>query len=404
MKRWKKISLSVLALIVLAQLPFVYRRFRLSRLHTAIQQLNASHPTPKNDGEFREYKGVIHVHSFLGGHSTGTFAAILEGAKANQLDFVIMTEHPSPNFDTAALTLKGEIAGVLFINGNEVLTSDQERLLLLPGSEAAAAAGSISTPQTIAEQKSRGGVALVAYPQEFKDWNAPGYDGIEVYNVFTNARQINPVVTFFDGLWSYRLYPDLMFANFYQRPAANLKAWDDAMLTMNRRLVATAGNDAHANIGFSLTDSSGKTLLGMQLDPYERSFKLVRMHVLIPTGQTLSTETLLAALRSGHCFIGFDLFGDTSGFRFTANEGAYRKIQGDELNLTRSVHLLANTSTTSRMVLFKNGNPIKEQQGQTEFDFEISELGVYRVEAYLSQLPKPFSEEPWIISNPIFVR
>ena len=38
-------------------------------------------------------------------------------------------------------------------------------------------------------------------------------DGVEVYNVFTNARRVNPVVAFFDVLWSQRAYPELIFAN-----------------------------------------------------------------------------------------------------------------------------------------------------------------------------------------------
>ena len=46
------------------------------------------------------------------------------------------------------------------------------------------------------------------------------------------------------------------------------------------RLTGVAGNDAHANIGVSLKDSSGKTLLGIQLDPYETSFRLVRLHAV----------------------------------------------------------------------------------------------------------------------------
>src|SRR6185369_17056047 len=95
---------------------------------------------------------------------------------------------------------------------------------------------------------------------------------------------------------SFGSYPDLLFANFYQRPAENLNKWDYAIATTGRRLVAIAGNDAHANIGASLIDSSGKTLLGLQLDPYERSFHLVRVHVLVPKDQPLSSETLLGAL------------------------------------------------------------------------------------------------------------
>ena len=115
--------------------------------------------------------------------------------------------------------------------------------------------------------------------------------------MFTNARRINPVVMFFDGLWSYRSYPELLFANFYERPAENLKLWDEA-LASGRRLVATAGNDAHSNVGLTLNDSSGKTLLGIKLDPYERSFRLVRMHVLLPREKELTAESLLAALQA----------------------------------------------------------------------------------------------------------
>ena len=130
--RWKKLLLSLLVLFLLSQIPFAYRRYKLGRLHAAIQQLNSQRVvTQANDG-LAEFKGVIHVHSFLGGHSTGNFEEIIAAAKSNQLDFVVMTEHPSKNFNTAEMTLKGEHGGVLFINGNEV-SGTQRRLLLLPG-------------------------------------------------------------------------------------------------------------------------------------------------------------------------------------------------------------------------------------------------------------------------------
>ena len=101
MKRWKKIVLVLLGLIIITQFPFAYRRYRLGRLQTTIAQLNSQRLTSSNPGDFVEYKGVMHVHSFLGGHSTGTFAEIIAAANANQLNFVVMTEHPSPDFDTA---------------------------------------------------------------------------------------------------------------------------------------------------------------------------------------------------------------------------------------------------------------------------------------------------------------
>ena len=86
------------------------------------------------------------------------------------------------------MTLQGLHGGVLFINGNEVSAENGDRTLVLP------------------EETS-----IAAYPDEFKGWDTPGLDGVEVYNVFTNSRRINPVVAFFDALWSKRAYPELIF-------------------------------------------------------------------------------------------------------------------------------------------------------------------------------------------------
>ena len=310
----KFILLVVLFLLLLSQIPFAYRRFKLRRLSSAIQQLN-SQRTPAQPNGFKEYKGVVHVHSFLGGHSAGTFSEIISAAQANQLQFVIMTEHTEKEFDTAAMTLKGTHGGVLFINGNEVSAENGDRLLVLPGD-----------------------VSIVAYPQEFKNWDTARVNGVEVYNVFTNAKQANPLIAFFDVLWSQRSYPDLIFALYFQRPDESLKKWDQALT--RARLTATGGNDAHANIGVSLNDSSGKKLLGIKLDPYEVSFRLVRLHVLIEENKPLDETTLIEAVRAGHCFIGFDFLGDSSGFVFEA----------------QSSHFPISANATSRAMSLRCGN------------------------------------------------
>jgi len=403
MKRWQKLLLVLLALLICAQIPFAYRRYRLGRLHDAIQQLN-SQRQPRPADQFVEYKGVLHVHSFLGGHSTGNFEEMISAAKQNQLDFVVITEHTSANFNTAALTLKGNHGGVLFINGNEVSSPTQERLLIFPGDETANLSEDLPIAGELARARERGALALVAYPQEFKSWNAGGYDGVEVYNVYTNARHINPFVMFFDGLWSYRSYPDLLFATFYARPGDSMKRWDDAIRLTGKPLVATAGNDAHANVGLSLDDASGKTWVGFTADPYERSFRLVRMHVLVPAGEPLNSASLLRALAAGHCFIAFDLFGDPSGFRFKATNGNEQKIQGDEIALRNRVALSLRLPVSARVVLLKDGQFVKEDVGIKEKEYEVTEKGSYRVEVYLPQLPGAAGAQPWIISNPIYVK
>jgi hypothetical protein len=414
MKRWKKLLLLLLTLALLSQVPFAYRRYKLGRLHAAIQQLNSQRTGVAGDTNFLEFKGVAHVHSFLGGHSAGNFAEIIAAAQSNQLNFVVMTEHPARDFNTAAMTLKGEHGGVLFINGNEVRTSTGDRLLLVPGDEQASSDGQRTTAEVLSRRApGTAGLELIAYPGEFKSWETSGYDGIEVYNVYTNARRINPLVMFFDALWSYRSYPDLLFANFYIRPTDDLKKWDELISQKGTRLVATAGNDAHANVGMNVNDSSGKTLAGFKLDPYDRSFRLVRLHVLAENLSRLNRQfafplfdekILLHAISEGHCFIGFDLFGDTTGFRFAAHDGDENKIMGDVIKLEDQVSLTVSVPVPARIVLLKDGVQIQDVSETNHLEVVAREKGSYRVEVYLPQLPKPAGDQPWIISNPIYVR
>jgi hypothetical protein len=375
----KKILIAVVAVFLLTQIPFACRRYKLRQLSAAVQQINAELARiPKPDYRY-EYKGVVHVHSILGGHSSGTFSEIISAAQKNQLDFVIMTEHTEKDFDTAAMTLKGMHGNVLFVNGNETSAENGDRLLKLPQD-----------------------VSIVAYPEEFKNWEAPGLNGVEVYNVYSNTRRANPVVAFFDVLWSHRAYPDLLFGLYFERPNESLKKWDQALT--RSKLTGIGGNDAHSNIGVSLRDSAGKTLAGIQLDPYETSFRLVRLHVITTDAKILLQEDLLAGIKSGHCFIGFDLFGDSFGFKFEAKTPTKTVIQGDEITLENDTRLVVHTPTASRILLFKDGSVILNESGVTTKEIPITERGVYRVEVYLPQIERIIGEKPWIISNPIYVR
>jgi hypothetical protein len=377
MRSKKTIILLIFILLFLTQIPFVYRRYKLRRLSAAIQQLNSERTSHEHD-RFTEHVGVVHVHSFLGGHSAGTFSEIISAAQANRLQFVIMTEHAEKDFDTAAMTLNGMSGGVLFINGNEVSQENGDRLLQLPEE-----------------------ISIAAYPEEFKGWDMAGLNGVEVYNVFTNARRINPVLAFFDVVWSQRAYPELIFANYLQRPAESLKKWDQGLA--QRQLTAVGGNDAHSNIGVSLKDGSGKTLLGVQLDPYETSFRLVRLHALIEKNRPVDGPAVLSAVRAGHCYIGFDFLGDASGFSFEAENPGEQKIQGDEIGLTKETLLRIHTPVSSRIVVFKDGAVLLDETGIKARELPVTERGVYRVEVYVPQLGWA-GKQPWIISNPIYVR
>ncbi len=174
----RRFIFGVLAILLLAQLPFIYRRFELRALHRSLQEMQARRVVHE-DAAFREYIGVMHVHTSLGGHSTGTLADVIKAAQANKLDFVVMTEHTEDDYDTAALTLAGERGGVLFIPGNETQTRSGSRFIVLPGAaETGREDDGRSTLDFTLREREAGRAVFVAYPAEFREWNAAEYDGI----------------------------------------------------------------------------------------------------------------------------------------------------------------------------------------------------------------------------------
>ena len=417
MNRRKKIALVLLALLVVSQAPFAYRSYQLRRLGAAIDALNAGRvaapPGEKVLDDDSRTVGVFHVHSFLGGHSTGTLEEIVRAAKSERLAFVVMTEHPSPRLDTAAATLKGTHDGVLFVGGSELVASDGGRLFVVPG--VAAPAQNPPLQELVTRAKSEWRLAVVGYPEEARDRGLAGFDGVEVYNLYTNAKRINYLTMFFDGLWSYWGRPELLFARFYERPTENLRRWDEYNASGAGRAYAFAGNDAHANVGFALQDRAGQKVLDFKLDPYERSFSLVRTHVFSNRGEheeevPFDEQNLLGELRSGHFFLAFDVFGDSTGFSFTAaanrDSETWVASMGDEIKLPPGgeVRLTVTLPVQARTVFFRDGQVVHEVPNASRAYLAVEQKGVYRVEVYLDQLGSLLEGKPWIISNPIFVR
>ena len=68
------------------------------------------------------------------------------------------------------------------------------------------------------------------------------------------------------------------------------------------------------------------------------------------------------------------------------------------------MRLRVATPVKSRVQLIKDGRVTAEVQATQEKDWLVQERGVYRVEVYLDDLPAPLNSQPWIISNPIYVR
>lgn len=401
MKLWKKILLVLLAVVLLAQIPFVYNRRQTGKLAEKIAQMQTQRTNFSNPN-FNEYKGIIHAHTNLGGHSTGSFDELIGAAVVNDLDFVVMTEHFSENYDTSALTLNGFYGKTLFVGGNEVDTASVDRFLMIPGGADAYRLAFEKTESFLEKAHSQNRIALITYPERFKTWDA-NFDGIEVFSLHTNAKKMNPATFIFDALWSYGSYPKETLARYFERPDANLQKYDE--IAARRKITLFAGTDAHSNIGFHLLgDDAENKIINVKLDPYATIFGLARAHVLLAKDKPLTRENLTEAVKNGNLFVGIDVLGDSRGFTFTAENGVETKIQGDEIPLQNGVKLRSAAPLAARFVIFKNGEKVFEESGKTEIAFDAKEKGAYRTEVYLDALGSPFEKMPWIFSNPIYVR
>ncbi len=400
----KRIALVLLVLGVLLQIPFAVNRFRTARLASTIEQM-ASARTAVPDKGFRDYKGVFHVHSFLGGHSTGTFDELISAAESNGLDFVVMTEHVSSLFDSASSTLNGKHGRALWIGGNEISTADGDRFLVLDGFDGLEALGRKSTRDFLAEVHDRGKFAVIAYPEIFRSWDEKS-DGFEVFSLNTNAKNMNPLLFFFDALWSYGAYPELTLAKYVKRPTEDLGRYDT--LAQKGEPALFGGNDAHSNIGFHIGDEANNRWIDLQYDRYGMVFRVLRTHVLLRDGIELDRESLMQALKNGNSYISFDVLGDPSGFAFYAMTNDGPVMMGDTAGpvdgSTPEKVLVAESPLKARIVILKDGVPVFEVKSTNRAEYRPREDGAYRTEIYLDSLGSPFESVPWIMSNPVFVR
>ena len=393
--------LIVLASVLVLQIPFAYRRYQLGELSGRIAELQ-NQRMPARNQNYRDLKGVIHVHTMLGGHSLGGFGELIKAASSNALDFVVMTEHVSNDFDTSALTLKGFYGNTLFIGGNELETKSQDRFLLVNSDADAQNAKQTETKEFLQKVHAKKQIALITYPQNFNSWDSE-FDGIEVFSIHTNAKKMDILTLPLDVAWSYNPYPELLLARYFQRPADALQKYDE--VAAKRKTTLFAGSDAHSNIGYHLIgDDVGNKLLKIKLDDYATIFRLVRTHALLKNDEQTTQENLIEALKNGHTYIGFDCLSDTAGFSLSADNGTEQKIQGDEIALKNGVKLRISAPQTARFIIYKNGEKVFESGGSSEVVFDAGEPGTYRVEAYLDSLGGTFEKIPWILSNPVYVK
>jgi hypothetical protein len=254
-----------------------------------------------------------------------------------------------------------------------------------------------------------GGFGVAAHPGSprpslrWTEWDA-AFDGLEWINGDSEWRD-EPRVPVARALFSYLFRAPEAMARLLDRPVEVLQQWDD--LSARRRVVALAGIDAHAWLGYGQrTDPDGGGI-HIRIPGYEESFRTFSNHVILDapfSGEAESdNRALIDALRRGRVYSVIDGLATPGGLSFTATSGAARAGVGDELPIDGDVIVRASVTAPphTTIVLFKNGERVHEV---TDGALEMNggrDPAAYRVEAYVRDGPGG-PPVPWIVSNPIF--
>jgi len=338
---------------------------------------------------YRDFRGAIHVHSYLSHDSKGTPDEVLQAAKTARLNFLIMTDHNNPRIYQEGMN--GRYGDLLVIRGAEIGLNGS--YILAIGLPRDLDPAPHTMEEVLRQVKALGGMAIVAHPKRFRSWDSHDYEAMEVYDLLDSIKEQRWRYPryLFDFLYSFDSYPEELFLSVIERPDWSLAKWDE--INRDRKVTAIGTSDAHQNVKF----------LGRQLDPYSTSLRFVDTHIIIASSAShLDREDVLSALRSGHAYVSHDLLADPTGFQFFVTDQTHTWIMGDDVALKPGLELTVKSPLPARIRLLKNGGVTREVSGNTlTFFLQDDGVGVYRTELSLHVLGQWW---PWIFSNPIYVK
>ena len=346
-----------------------------------------------------ELTGIIHCHSTYS-DGTGTVPEIAAAARANDLDYLLLTDH-----DTLAAAQHGEEGwhdSVLVLVGTEVSPYRRNHYLAFGLHEPIDHRG-LTPAQIVRRVTEAGGFGFPAHPfsrgsERFRrggqgmpwdDLDADGYTGIELWSFVTDtAERVNSI----RELLSFVIAPQRFLDH---PPRRNLEQWD--RLCAQRRCVALGGADAH-QIGIRV---AGRVPL--RLMAYRRSFRHLRTHLLVdqPLRHELDADraAVFGALRAGHAFLAVDSVAPAQGFRFWAEGDDAALSMGDEAR-AGDWTLRVRVPAAARVRLIRDGAEAAAADG-TSLEHRAEGPGAYRVEAYRDAHGR---DRTWVLSNPIYLR
>ena len=248
------------------------------------------------------------------------------------LQFIILTDHGDA---TRAPDPPAYRSGVLTIDGVELnTTAGHYAVIGLPASPYPIA----GTPADVIEDVHRlGGFGFAAHPGSprpslsWQGWDSP-IDGLEWINGDSEWRD-EPWMPIGRAVLTYLLRAPQSMATLLDRPEGVLRQWD--ALAAVRPVVALAGIDAHARLGFRQRTDPDASSIHVRLPGYESSFRTFSNHVALDgplSGQPdIDARRVIEAIRNGHAYSVIDALATPGSLTFTATSGARTAQMGDSL-------------------------------------------------------------------------
>ena len=337
--------------------------------------------------ELKEYpleaEGVYHIHSI---HSDGkkNVEEIAKLASQASLDFIILTDHGSPNRESYAS--QGWKEGVLVLAGTEISVSRGHLVAL--GFNLPARKFSLETEHAVYEIEGVGGFSIIAHPYSKTQWSwgeFVGYSGIEIMNADSMLRK--DILVSLPYLPALLLKPKYFLLKIVDSPDRNLRKWDEL-------------NILHPIYGYLSVDAH---LL------YRPLFDSFHLHLLLqcPLSEDFdqASQQIFEALKEGRFYNSIHAAAHGQGFRFWGEKGAEIINMGSEaiLDSPVTIHVQDPFPFATEKHLIHNGKDIFSSS-EENVSYTASQPGVYRVEVYLKERSPLRKNIPWIISNPIFLR
>ena len=376
--------------------------------------------------ELKEYKGILHAHTYWSHDSRGTLEEILPAAKHAKLDFLFFSDHPHGDLDTFPRSYHGTYDGIIIEPGTE----SSDGVMVCPMDSVVLDWGE-GMDTIIKKVVDAGGLALYVHTEKPHDWDNPDYQAMEIYNIHTDMldeEKLAPLIINF--VVNGKKYKHWAYREMYDEQTEILANWDS--LNMKRKIVGMAAPDAHNNqniraryLDNGLVEWVGpnantivikepglreKLLCGQpdpagwifkfDVDTYYASFNYVNTHIFC---DTLSNTSIKNHLVEGHAFIAFENLAEATGFQFYAgdHENNVIGILGDSVLTTSVSKLHATSPYPVQFKLLRDGTVIDQVNNVYTYEYNIDSVsGNYRIVASLL-FGKKWTT--WVLTNPIYV-